>query len=160
MYLAEDLLVSFCASILIWLLFAGLVVLWFIDGRIKKEQVVHALFASLIGWLIAIVIKHFFPTVRPYLLNGGEVDVLIPPINGSFPSEHMTIAFASAVTVFMHDRKIGWYFLGTALLIGTARVFANVHYPVDIAGGAFVGTLAAVLVEKTHLFNLLPKTRK
>lgn len=160
MDLAEDVMIRFCASILIWLLFAGLIVLWFIDGRIKKEQVLHALYASFIAWVVAIALKHFFPTSRPYVLNGGETDVFIKPLNGSFPSEHMTWAFATAVTVFMHDRKIGWYFLGTALLIGIARVAANVHYPMDIAGGALIGTLAAVIVEKTHLFNMLPKSRK
>lgn len=151
----QEILVEFCASLLIWLLFAGLVILWFIDGKIKKEQVVHALFASFVAWTIAIVIKHFFPTVRPYLLNGGEVNVLILPVNGSFPSEHMTWAFAISVTVFMHDKKVGWYFLVAAILIGIARVIANVHYPIDIIGGAFIGTIAAVIVEKIHLFNFL-----
>jgi hypothetical protein len=34
----EDLIVMFCATFLIWLLFAGLGVLWVIDGKIKKEQ--------------------------------------------------------------------------------------------------------------------------
>ena len=89
------------------------------------------------------------------MTNGFETDVLIPPINGSFPSEHMTWAFAISVTVFMHDRRVGWYFLAIAIFIGIARVLANVHYPVDIIGGAFLGTLSAVLVEKIHLFNFL-----
>ncbi len=152
--IAEDIVIQFFASFLIWLLFAGLVVLWFIDGKIKKEQVIHALFASLVAWIAAIVIKHFFPTLRPFMLNGHDVDVFVVPTNGSFPSEHMTWAFAISVTVFLHDRKVGWYFLGAALAIGLARILANVHYPIDILGGAFIGTLAAVIVEKTHLFKL------
>lgn len=155
MNLTEDVLIGFCASILIWFLFAGLIILWFIDGKIKKEQVIHALFASFIAWVIGVTLKHFFPTTRPYMTNGFETDVLIPPINGSFPSEHMTWAFAISVTVFMHDRRVGWYFLAIAIFIGIARVLANVHYPVDIIGGAFLGTLSAVLVEKIHLFNFL-----
>lgn len=153
----QGLFIEFFATFFIYFLFAGLIVLWFIDGKIKKEQVVHALFACLISFFIAFLIKHFFPTLRPFVLNGQGTDVLIRPTDGAFPSEHTVIAFSLAVTVFLHDRKIGWFFLVSALVIGVARVLANVHYPADIVGGAFIGTLVAVIVEKTHLFKLLPK---
>jgi undecaprenyl-diphosphatase len=150
-----DLIVLFLATFFLWFLFLGLGVLWVIDGRIKKEQVIHALFACLFAWVIAYLIKEFFPTLRPYVLNGNDVGVLIPPTDGAFPSQHTVLAFAVAVTVFMHDRKVGWFFLFSALLIGGARVIANVHYPVDIIGGAFLGTIVAVMVEKTHFAKLI-----
>jgi len=153
----DDLIIGFFATFLIWVLYAGLVILWFIDGKIRKEQVIHALLAGLIAWVIAFLIKHFFPTLRPFMVNGGEIDVLIRPTDSAFPSEHTTLAFSLAVTIFMHDRKVGfWYLLG-ALFIGISRVLANVHYPLDILGGAFIGTLVAVVVEKTHMFKLLGK---
>ncbi len=156
----DDVIIEFFATFLIWLLYAGLIVLWFIDGRIKKEQVIHALLASLIAWSLAMLIKHFFPTIRPFVRNGGEVDVLIRPTDSAFPSGHTTLAFALAVTIFLHDRKVGWFYLAGALAIGTARVLANVHYPIDIVGGAFIGTLVAVLVEREHLFKLFVRKRK
>jgi undecaprenyl-diphosphatase len=155
----EDITVEFFATFLIWFLYAGLLVLWFIDGRIKKEQVVHALLASLAAWLIALLIKHFFPTIRPFVRNGGGVDVLFKPTDGAFPSAHTALAFSLAVTVFMHDRKVGWFYLGGALLIGIARVLANVHYPIDILGGALIGTLVAVVAEKVHVFKFLQRKR-
>lgn len=153
----EDLIITFLASFLIYFLFAGLAILWFIDGRIKREQVVHTLFACLFACIVAALIKHFFPTIRPFVLNGRGADVVLRPTDGSFPSEHTVIAFALAVTVFMHDRKTGWWFLILALLIGVARVIANVHYPVDIVGGAFLGTIVAVVVEKLHFLDLVNK---
>jgi undecaprenyl-diphosphatase len=146
----QDLIVMFLASFLIYFIFAGLVILWFIDGKIKKEQVIHALVACLFAWIIAALIKHFFPTIRPFMLNGGETDVILRPTDGAFPSEHTVLAFAVAVTVFMHDRKVGWWFLISAVTVGIARIVANVHYPVDIMGGAFLGTIIAVVVEKLH----------
>jgi undecaprenyl-diphosphatase len=154
----ESILVKFFATFFLWFLFLGLGVLWVIDGKIKKEQVAHALLACLIAFAASLLIKYFFPTVRPFMLNGDGVGVIIPPTNGGFPSEHTTIAFALAVTVFMHDRKVGWYFLVSAIAVGVARVMANVHYPVDLIGGAFLGTITAVVVEKIHLFKLI--TRK
>jgi len=153
----EDLIVMFFASFFIYLLFAGLIVLWFIDGKIKKEQVVHALFAAFVAWAISALIKILFPTLRPFMVNGGEIDVLIRPLDGAFPSGHTAESFALAVTVFMHDRRVGWGFLIAALAIGIARVVANVHYPVDILGGAFLGTIVAVVVEKIHFLDLVSR---
>lgn len=153
----EDITVEFFATFFIWLLYMGLIVLWFIDGRIKKEQVIHALLASLVAWLITLLVKHFFPTIRPFVRNGGEVDVLIRPTSAAFPSTHAALAFSLAVTIFMHDKKVGWFYLIGALLIGMARVLANVHYPIDIFGGALIGTLVAVVVEKMHFAKLTKK---
>lgn len=152
--------ITFIASFLIWILFVGLGVLWVIDGKIKKEQVIHAIFASLIAWAITALIKHFFPTLRPFMINGKEIEVFIRPLDGAFPSGHTAEAFALAVTIFMHDKKIGWFFLASALAIGIARVVANVHYPIDILGGALIGMLVAVMVEKIHLFKLLTISRR
>jgi undecaprenyl-diphosphatase len=151
----EDLTIMFFATFFIYALFIGLGILWVIDGKIKKEQVIHALFACLIAWVAASLIKHFFPTLRPFVINGGDIDVLFPPTDAAFPSEHTVIAFALAVTVFMHDRRVGWLFLASALLIGVARVLANVHYPIDIIGGAFLGTISAVIVERLHFLDLI-----
>lgn len=156
----EDITIEFFATFLIWILYAGLLVLWFIDGKIRKEQVIHALVAGGIAWGIAQIIKLLFPTVRPFVLNGREVEVLITPTDAAFPSAHTALAFSLAVTIFMHDRKIGWWYLVAALLIGAARVFANVHYPIDIFGGAFIGTLVAVIIEKSHMFRLLDSGKK
>jgi undecaprenyl-diphosphatase len=153
----NNLIVEFFASFFIWFLFVGLGVLWVIDGKIKKEQVVHALFACLFAFIVAALIKHFFPTLRPFMTNGREIEVLFRPTDGAFPSEHTVIAFALAVTVFLHDRGVGWFFLVGALLVGIARVLANVHYPIDIIGGAFLGTIVAVIVDKLHFLELVNK---
>lgn len=152
-------LVTFFASVLIWILFAGLFVLWFIDGKIKKEQVLHALYASVSAWLIAFLVKVLFPTIRPFVQNGQEVMTITVPGDAAFPSQHTTLAFALAVTIFMHDKKYGWLYLLSALLIGVARVVANVHYPADIFGGALLGTLTAVVIEKRHMFNFFSKKK-
>jgi undecaprenyl-diphosphatase len=86
--------------------------------------------------------------------------VLFAPTDSAFPSAHTALAFGLAITVFLHDKKIGWFYLFGALAVGVARVLANVHYPIDILGGAFIGTLVAVIVEKVHLFQLIKHNRK
>ncbi len=151
----NPLFVEFIASFLIYLMFAGLFVLWFIDGKIKKEQVLHALFASFTAWLITAIIKLIFPTERPFRVDGLPPLTLTIPSDASFPSGHSAEAFALAVTIWLHDKKVGWLFLVSAFTVGIGRVLANVHYPIDILGGALIGTLVAVIVEKVHLFNFL-----
>lgn len=151
----EDVIIGFLADFLIYFLFMGLLVLWVIDGKIKKEQVVHALFACFFSYIIAALIKHFFPTVRPYILNHQATDVFVTPDGGAFPSEHTIVTFALSVTIFLHDRRVGWWFLAGSLLVGIARVLANVHYPIDIVGGAFLGTIVAVIVERLHFLDLV-----
>ena len=152
-------IITFLASFLIWFLYAGLLVLWVIDGKIKKEQVIHAIFAVFVTWIISEVIKAFSPTIRPFLINGKEPLTFTVPMDGAFPSLHTMSAFALSVTIFMHDRKVGWLFLIAASLIGMARVAANVHYPVDIVGGALLGTLVAVIVERAHFSKLFLRTK-
>lgn len=145
--------VTFVASILIWLLFLGLGVLWLIDGRIKKEQVAHALMAVFIAWVITFLIKDFFPKNRPYINDNIRPITLTVPKDASFPSTHTAVAFALATTIYLHDRKTGRIFLVEAFLVGVARVLADVHYPIDITVGAFLGIFIAWSLSKIHLFK-------
>lgn len=151
----NKLIVEFLASFLIYFLFAGLMVLWFVDGKIKKEQVLHALFAAFVAWAITAIIKIIFPTLRPFQIDGLPPLTLTVPSDASFPSAHTAQAFSVAITVWLHDKKIGWMFLVTALVVGMARVLANVHYPIDIVGGAFLGTIVAVIMDKIHFIDLV-----
>lgn len=153
----NNLAITFLASFLIWFMVGGLLILWVIDGRIKREQVLHAILAFVLAWIIADIIKLLFPTVRPFLINGGQSLVLFPEKNGAFPSGHTAAAFGLATTIWLHDRKVGLFYIILALVVGASRVLANVHYPVDILGGAVVGILMAFGIEKAHLFELLKR---
>lgn len=141
-------------------MFAGLFVLWFIDvkmskargaGLVNKERVVHALFASFIAWTLAEILKRVFMTPRPFDLNDSQTYTLLLPIDPGFPSAHTAVVFALSITIFLHDRKYGGLFLILAMLVGWARILANVHFPVDIFGGAILGTAIALINERKHL---------
>ncbi|MBI2066104.1 phosphatase PAP2 family protein [Candidatus Woesebacteria bacterium] len=151
-----NLLITFLASFLIWLMFGGLLILWLIDGKIKREQVLHALLAAGVAWGVAQVIKAVFPTTRPFELNGLIPLTLIPSSDGAFPSGHAAAAFALATTIWLHDKKVGSAFVIAALIVGAARVWGNVHYPIDILAGAVLGIVAAFVIEKVHLRKFIP----
>ena len=148
-------MITFTASILIWLMFFGLIVLWVIDGKIKKETVIHAVFAAILAWTIAELIKTFFPTLRPFQIDGFMPLTLTTPWDGAFPSGHTAMAFALSVTILKHDRKVGILYLIMAGLVGVARIMAHVHYPIDIVGGAVIGTIISGLTSSIHFVRLL-----
>ena len=151
----NEVLITFLASFLIWFMFAGLLVLWLIDGRIKKEQVLHALVASILAWVIAQVIKSLVPTLRPFEVNQELPMTLTIQTDSAFPSGHAALAFGLATTLWLHNKKLGFIFLVSALVVGVARVLSNVHYPQDILGGALLGLATAFVVERLHVYKLL-----
>ena len=148
-----NLFIEFTASFLIWIMFLGLFLLWMSDGKVNKEVVLHALFASIIAWGFASMIKSFFPTLRPFEAQGLQPLTLTTPSDGSFPSSHTAVAFALAITIWQHDKKWGAIYILYAILVGFGRVVSNVHYASDIFGGAILGSVIAYLVEKMHLFK-------
>jgi undecaprenyl-diphosphatase len=150
-----DTLITFLASFLIWLMFAGLGYLWIINGKIKKEQALHALLTALIAWGLAQMIKGLFPTVRPFETNGKMPLTVTVPTDAAFPSGHASAAFGLAVSVWLHDKKIGKVFLVSAILVGLGRVMGNVHSLLDISGGCVLGAVTAVTIKKLRLHKLL-----
>lgn len=153
----EKIIIEFFASYFLWLIFLGIFILWAYDGKIKKAEALHALFAGTLAWVLAWIIKTVFPTDRPFQLNGKEVFVAVPLTNGGFPSGHTATAFAIAATIWRHDKKMGIIYILSAFLVGISRVLANVHYPVDIVAGAILGIITSYLVRKVHFLKLVKK---
>lgn len=63
----------------------------------------------------------------------------------SFPSNHATIAGASAVALTLARRTLVWLTAPLALLMAFSRVFVGVHYPHDVIAGLGLGALVALV---------------
>ena len=149
--------ITFIASFLIWAMFGGLAILWLIDGRVKKELVLHSFITIFLAWLISEVAKDLLPVIRPFQTNGFLPLTITIPSGASFPSFHSAAAFGLAVCVWLHDKKLGFFYLFAAFLVGIGRIMGNVHYPLDILGGAILGTFTALVTERLHLRKLWSK---
>lgn len=130
------------------------------DGKFRREQVLHAIVSTVLVWVIAQMIKSLFPTLRPFEINGNMPLTLTVPGDGAFPSAHTAAAFALATTMWLHRKREGIFFVVAAFLIGAARVWSNVHFPLDIIGGAILGILVALAIDRVHLYNLLANRKK
>jgi membrane-associated phospholipid phosphatase len=102
-------------------------------------------FSTCGAFLSAGLIKSFLKIARPFIQN-PELQPLVNASGYSFPSEHATTFMALAVALFFLHRKAGVFFFVLAILIGTGRILAGVHTPLDILGGYVLGSLFAYIV--------------
>jgi undecaprenyl-diphosphatase len=64
----------------------------------------------------------------------------------SFPSGHALFFFALAIVVYWRHKNLGLGFFVGATLMGLARVYVGVHYPIDILAGATLGCTVGWIV--------------
>jgi undecaprenyl-diphosphatase len=145
---------TFVASFLLWIMYAGLIYFWIAGKRIKRDVVIKALMASLIAWVLAQIAKDIFPTIRPFRINGYPPLTLTIPKDNSFPSAHAALAFALAFSIWLKNKSIGFAYLVLSLLVSWGRIISNVHFPIDVLGGAVLGLFTSLLMDtvniKTH----------
>ena len=73
-------------------------------------------------------------------------------VGAKFEARHFTgDLLALATAVCFYNKKLGYWFLGASILMGLARIFAGVHYPVDVLAGAVIGALAAWAVQMIYM---------
>ncbi|WP_328379270.1 phosphatase PAP2 family protein [Streptomyces sp. NBC_01020] len=68
------------------------------------------------------------------------------PGDWSFPSNHAALAFAAAVALLFVSRRLGVTALVCAVAMAASRVWVGAHYPHDVAVGALVGALVALVL--------------
>ena len=74
--------------------------------------------------------------------------------NNGFPSDHALFSFTLAFLSLSVSMRIGLTLIPTAAIVGTCRVLAGVHHPVDIVAGAVLG--AAAVAAGTGVSRLVP----
>lgn len=92
------------------------------------------------------VIKPLVGRLRPcHVLS--DVRLLVPCGSGlSFPSSHAVNNFAAATLFAYYYKRWWWTFFTFASTVAYSRVYVGVHYPFDVAGGAVIGALCAIIV--------------
>lgn len=139
----------FCASWLIWVMYAvyvGLTAfvlfLGFSDGYVGANDAIFFLgylaaiivISLAISWLIAFLFPHHRPVTEL-----KDIKTLIKPYSNwkSFPSDHTIFAFALVWVSGILFLPL----LISACLVALGRVYVGVHYPRDILGGVVISGL-------------------
>ena len=158
-------LITNFGSIIAWVVICGLL---FAFGGVKGKKVaVLGLVALFVSNSIVYLLKFIIAEPRPFLTL-PNVDLLVYE-NGSysFPSGHTASSFAAAVVIGLkykfnfRGKSYGLIYplLAFAGVVGFSRIYVGVHYPLDVAFGALIGILSALIVlklENTALADKLP----
>jgi len=116
----------------------------------KSREIFFAFIVGLTALISSEILKVIFFILRPFD-KYPEVSNLFYATGYAFPSGHSTFFMALAFSIYFLHKKVGIVLIICAILIGTTRVMAGVHYPVDILGGYVLGIMIAVF------FNYLNK---
>jgi membrane-associated phospholipid phosphatase len=146
------------------------------DGKVFVPLVVVMLFIRFSYSLVAIsalaahglacsILKRaVFPeALRPAGVLDHDLLYFVPGVdvhtNYSFPSGHTATAFCFAILISLVMRKKIVFFISiaVALVVAYSRVYLLQHFLVDVAAGAVVGTVTALLC--WYLFETYGKSR-
>jgi len=94
------------------------------------------------------ILKDLIARPRPCAVDESVVLLVKRSTSYSCPSVHAAIAFASAYSIFIHNKKFGIVALIFALLVALSRLYFFVHYPSDVLFGAIIGILIAIITNK------------
>lgn len=128
---------------------AVIVILWKEGKRGIGILVGLAIVVALCDQSSAHVIKPVVQRVRPCRAV-ATVNLLVPCGAGfSFPSAHATNWFGGAVWLSFRFPRLTGAFYTLAFLVAISRVFVGVHYPLDVIGGAAIGSALGLVVVAT-----------
>ncbi len=98
--------------------------------------------AAGLALLISQPLKRLCCRRRPSSGIGGFAALAENPDVFSFPSGHTAVAFAVAAAFAGQAGLLGGLALALAVGIGISRIYLGAHYPLDVAAGVLVGTVA------------------
>jgi undecaprenyl-diphosphatase len=148
-----DTTMIFAAKYLVYIFCIYLAYIWFTKNEYRQE-VLFSGYAALLGLGTNFLITLFYFHPRPFMIPTGTL-LIAHAAESSFPSDHATIMFSvSLMLLTSRDlRRSGTVFIGFALISGLARVYAGLHFPMDIAGSLLVASLSVgiLLALKNYL---------
>jgi len=122
---------------------------YFLDRERFRKHVLAMVVCAAFSGLIVTVTKIAVDRQRPpEYFEKEKVDIHVPgvvPVDRSFPSGHSQIAFAIAVYLSCLFRSLAPLFLAIAGLVGLSRIALGVHFPLDVAVGAVIGSVFSVV---------------
>ena len=128
-----------------------------------RQNVIGTLIAVFAAVFVARVLQTGLPFVeRPFntpglTLNSAPTHSDAVGGNSSFPSDHALMFFAMATCILQYARFAGILLIFHAVIVvSLPRIYLGLHWPSDIAAGAALGILLALLLQRP-LANLIDK---
>jgi len=138
---------TFCADYVIFIVPLALVWLWLRDETVKRGGMVVAVLASQIGLFINQLIPYIWVHPRPSAIPLGNT-LIAHAADSSFPSDHVTFMTAITLGLWLYAKhRPAAIFTGSlTIVVAWARIYAGVHFPLDMIGAGGVALVSVVAV--------------
>ncbi len=124
---------------------AAVCVVWVYKKRGLIFLVTGILIVALNDFLSHSILKELVARPRPCHALPELAELLHCSNSYSFPSNHASNIFTMATYVTLCYRSTSLLAFTIAFLVGYSRIYLGFHYPLDVFGGALVGTLMGLL---------------
>lgn len=128
--------------------------LWTVKPDRDRVLLLAGVAASAAAALVSRALQIVLPThPRPlsdpllHILLPVHVDPAVFDNWNSFPSDHASLLFGLAATIWLVDRRAGIAACAWATLVDLGRIYEMYHFPSDIIGGAALGLFAVCIVQ-------------
>lgn len=119
---------------------------------------IYASCALLLEFLLGeVTLKHIIRRERPFIQDPTIDTIIKHPGGFSFPSGHSASSVATALSIFLQNKKLGAPLLVVAVIVMFSRVYFKVHFFTDIIAGCLLGIAASLFIY--YLFKHIEKKR-
>lgn len=132
---------------LIWIVPLGMIFGWLRGSTATRRALVAATVSGLAALLINQLIGLLWYHPRPFEAGIGRT-LMFHVQDSSFPSDHVTLIWAVAFSLLLHERfrAAGWALALLGLPVAWARIYLGMHFPLDMLGAALVAFGSAWLI--------------
>lgn len=131
---------------------------WKYNLETRLRNLAFVFSSAIFAWGITTILKSIVSSPRPFIVFESIKPLFLHGGMDSFPSGHATFFISLGVSLFMINKKVGYFYIMGAILIGLARIASGVHFPIDILFGYIIGiavTLIFSLIFKLKIINRL-----
>lgn len=140
-----DMLITFCAKYLIFIVALVAFVIWLSFARRQKtEVVIVGIITAIVAFILAKTGAALFSDPRPFVSDHVTPLFAYTADNG-FPSDHTLLGMIITIAIMSVSRRWGVTLFILTIIVGASRVLAGVHHPVDIVGGIVFGALGGAV---------------
>lgn len=137
----------------IWVIPLLLMLGWLRGSERLRKQMLEAAVSGLTGLLFNQFIGLLWQHPRPVMVGLGHT-FLAHSVDSSFPSDHLTLIWAVAFSLLLHQRlrTAGLLLALLGLPVAWARIYLGVHFPLDMVGATLVALVCSQLVRHEGRF--------
>jgi undecaprenyl-diphosphatase len=124
----------------------GIAIIYLFTNNYNRLMVLYSIMAIFIAEVFGKLAGLVHQNNQPFAELANVNQLIEKTVDNSFPSDHTIIVFALCFSFWIC--KKGWNSLWVllAILVGISRIWAGVHYPGDVAAGAFLSILSVLVV--------------